>query len=109
MSEQTLGDVGSPTLPLGPPTGGPDKPGSKPDHVKWIGYAIPVSIVFVPPRRRVSLADPQNWWTPVPGADWRHPQGPGSSIRNKPDHPVVHVAWDSGSADAARGLRATSR
>jgi hypothetical protein len=47
VSEQTLGDVGSPTLPLGPPTGGPDKPGSKPDHVKWIGYAIPVSIVLI--------------------------------------------------------------
>ena len=34
------------------------------------------------------------WWTYVPGADWRHPQGPGSSIRKKPDHPVVHVAWE---------------
>ena len=80
-----------------------DYPGARPDLL------IPFSIVFVPPRRRVSLADPQNWWTPVPGADWRHPRGPGSSIRNKPDHPVVHVAWDSGSADAARGLRATRR
>jgi formylglycine-generating enzyme required for sulfatase activity len=28
-----------------------------------------------------------------PGANWRQPQGPGSSIRSKPDHPVVHVAW----------------
>src|SRR5262249_3411442 len=27
------------------------------------------------------------------GADWRHPYGPGSSIKGKDDHPVVHVAW----------------
>jgi len=54
---------------------------------------VPFSAVFVAPRHRVSLADPHNWWTPIRGADWRHPQGPGSSIRNKPDHPVVHLAW----------------
>ena len=41
----------------------------------------------------VSLTDPYNWWRPVQGADWRHPVGPGSSIRSIPDHPVVHVAW----------------
>jgi formylglycine-generating enzyme len=64
-----------------------DYPGAEPEML------VPFSAVFVPPRHRVSLADPHNWWIPVPGADWRHPQGPGSSIRNKPDHPVVHVAW----------------
>jgi formylglycine-generating enzyme required for sulfatase activity len=64
-----------------------DYPGARPELL------VPFSAVFVAPRHRVSLADPHNWWTPVPGADWRHPQGPGSSIRNRPDHPVVHVAW----------------
>ena len=54
---------------------------------------VPFSAVFVAPGRRVSLADPHNWWTAVPGASWRQPQGPGSSIRRKPDHPVVHVTW----------------
>jgi formylglycine-generating enzyme required for sulfatase activity len=49
--------------------------------------------VFVPPPHRVSLTDPYNWWKPVRGADWRHPVGPGSSIRSLPDHPVVHVTW----------------
>ncbi len=68
-----------------------DYPGARPDLL------VPFSAVFIAPRRRVSLADPGNWWTPVTGADWRHPQGPGSSVRGKPDHPVVHVAW----ADAA--------
>ena len=64
-----------------------DYPGARPDLL------VPFSAVFIAPRHRVSLADPSNWWTPVTGADWRHPQGPGSSIRSKPDHPVVHVAW----------------
>ena len=54
---------------------------------------VPFSTVFVAPGHRVSLADPYNWWKPVRGADWRHPSGPGSSIRTKPDHPVVHVTW----------------
>jgi formylglycine-generating enzyme required for sulfatase activity len=35
-----------------------------------------------------------NWWSYVPGADWRHPYGPGTSIRDRPDHPAVHLAWE---------------
>jgi len=77
-----------------------DYPGARPEML------VPFSTVFVPPPRRVSLADPYNWWTPVPGADWRHPQGPGSSIRNKPDHPVVHVAWTDIEAYAAWAAKA---
>jgi sulfatase modifying factor 1 len=64
-----------------------DYPGTQPELL------VPFSSVFVAPDHRVSLADPYNWWRPVPGANWRHPFGPGSSIRNKPDHPVVHVTW----------------
>ena len=46
-------------------------------------------------------AQPYNWWTYVPGADWRHPQGPDSSIkRTADDHPVVHVAWEDAAAYA---------
>ena len=62
-------------------------PGAQPELL------VPFSSVFVSPGRPVSLADPYNWWQAVPGADWRHPTGPGSSIRNRPDHPVVHVTW----------------
>jgi formylglycine-generating enzyme len=65
-----------------------DYPGAKPELL------IPASTVFVAPTHRVDLGNPYNWWTYVPGADWRHPQGPGSSIKKRPDHPVVHVAWD---------------
>jgi formylglycine-generating enzyme required for sulfatase activity len=35
-----------------------------------------------------------NWWTYIPGANWRHPDGPESDIADRLDHPVVHVAWD---------------
>ena len=38
--------------------------------------------------------DPLHWWTYVPGASWRQPQGPGSSVKRLPNHPVVHVAWE---------------
>ena len=72
-----------------------DYPGARPELL------VPFSTVFVPPSRPVSLADPYRWWVPVPGADWRHPLGPGSSIRSKPDHPVVHVAWADVAAYAA--------
>ena len=34
-----------------------------------------------------------SWWQYVPGADWRHPEGPDSSIEERMDHPVVHVSW----------------
>lgn len=53
----------------------------------------PSSVVFAEPTHEVDMHDHYNWWTYVPGADWRHPQGPGSSIRKRPDHPVVHLAW----------------
>ncbi|WP_371930284.1 formylglycine-generating enzyme family protein [Streptomyces poriferorum] len=33
------------------------------------------------------------WWREVPGADWRRPEGAGSDIADRMDHPVVHVSW----------------
>ncbi|KAG8007887.1 Sulfatase-modifying factor 1 [Nibea albiflora] len=33
------------------------------------------------------------WWLPVKGAYWRHPHGPDSNIKDRPDHPVLHVSW----------------
>ena len=69
-------------------------PGARPELL------AAASTVFVPPRHRVDLRDPYRWWIYVPGADWRHPQGPGSSIRRMPDHPVVHVAWEDVTAYA---------
>lgn len=33
------------------------------------------------------------WWVSVKGADWRHPDGPRSDIKDRPQHPAVHVSW----------------
>jgi formylglycine-generating enzyme len=69
----------------------------KPDAKDYPGAPaeklVPGSIVFTPPAGRVSLDDPFVWWRYVPGADWRHPEGPGSSIEEKDDHPVVQICW----------------
>jgi formylglycine-generating enzyme len=64
-----------------------DYPGAKPEML------VPASTVFRPPRHRVDLSNQYNWWAYVPGANWRQPQGPGSSIKKRPDHPVLHVSW----------------
>lgn len=61
----------------------------------------PSSIVFVPPPRPIGQGDPYRWWQYVPGADWRHPEGPGSSIKGRERHPVVHVAHADAEAYAA--------
>ncbi|HAV34662.1 MAG TPA: hypothetical protein DCX79_21895, partial [Planctomycetaceae bacterium] len=39
-----------------------------------------------------------SWWQYVPGASWRHPEGPESSIDDRMDHPVVHVSWPDAAA-----------
>ena len=52
------------------------------------------STVFRKPAGPVDLHNHYNWWAYVPGADWRHPHGPESSIARLKDHPVVHVALE---------------
>jgi formylglycine-generating enzyme required for sulfatase activity len=54
---------------------------------------VPGSLVFVQPTESVSGEDEQEWWRWVPGANWRHPEGPGSDIKDRMNHPVVHVCW----------------
>jgi formylglycine-generating enzyme required for sulfatase activity len=61
---------------------------------------VPGSLVFTPPAGRVRLDDYSQWWAWVPGSDWRHPEGPRSSIAGRDDHPVVHVSWDDAMAYA---------
>lgn len=58
------------------------------------------SIVFKPPAGKVSLENPLVWWQFVDGANWRHPDGPGSSIEGKEKHPVVQVSWNDAAAYA---------
>ena len=60
----------------------------------------PGSLVFSPPTHAVKLNNPLQWWRYVPGASWRQPEGPGSDIQNRLDHPVVHVTWEDAMAYA---------
>jgi sulfatase modifying factor 1 len=53
----------------------------------------PGSIVFTPPEGDVPLNDHLQWWAYVPGANWRHPEGPDSDLKDRENHPVVHMAW----------------
>jgi formylglycine-generating enzyme required for sulfatase activity len=69
-------------------------PGAKPELL------VPASVVFQKPRQRVDLKNHYNWWTYVPGANWRHPDGPASSLTGRGHHPVVHVAYEDAEAYA---------
>ncbi|MFN5326274.1 MAG: formylglycine-generating enzyme family protein [Bacteroidota bacterium] len=59
---------------------------------------VAASLVFVQQPAAVGLGDPSMWWTWKKGASWRHPQGPGSTIKGKENFPVVHVSWDDAMA-----------
>jgi len=71
-----------------------DYPGAKPELL------MPSSVMFRKADGPVDLRNPYNWWTYVPGADWRHPRGPRSSIDTLLDHPVVHIAFEDAQAYA---------
>ena len=55
---------------------------------------LPGALVFTPPEHAVPLTDVSQWWSWTTGADWRHPEGPASSLEGRWDHPVVMVAWE---------------
>ena len=61
---------------------------------------VPGALVFVGTDRPVPLDDWSQWWRYVPGASWRHPQGPGSDLADKDDHPVVQVSYEDALAYA---------
>ena len=62
-------------------------PGADPNDL------VPGARVFQRTAGPVPLDDYRQWWRFVPGASWRHPEGPGSSIDNRQDHPVVQVSY----------------
>lgn len=67
---------------------------------------VPGAMVFSPTAGPVDLGDWRNWWDWKPGAFWRKPFGPGSSIDGRMQHPVVHVAYEDATAYAEwAGLR----
>lgn len=76
----------------------------KPDPKDFPGVPeenlVPGSVVFTPPDQPVGLDNHFVWWTYVPGANWKHPEGPGSDLTGRERHPVVHVAYEDAEAYA---------
>lgn len=61
---------------------------------------VPGALVFHPTPGPVDLTDYHHWWHYQPGASWKHPAGPGSSIRGREKHPVVQIAYPDAEAYA---------
>jgi formylglycine-generating enzyme required for sulfatase activity len=61
---------------------------------------MPGSLVFRMTDGPVDTRDISNWWRWMPGASWRAPEGPSSSIAEREDHPVVQVAYEDADAYA---------
>src|SRR3546814_6416390 len=57
-------------------------------------------MVFIMPEKITGMADVMQWWHFIPGADWRHPEGPESSIEGRETHPVVQVSPEDAEAYA---------
>jgi formylglycine-generating enzyme len=72
-----------------------DFPGAPPENL------VPGSLVFTPTPGPVDLRHMSQWWVWTPGACWKHPAGPDSSLAGREGHPVVHVAYEDAQAYAA--------
>jgi len=70
-------------------------PGARPELL------TPGSAAFRMPGRPVRPRDLRDWWEYVPEAEWRHPEGPGSTIAEREFEPVIHVAYEDAAAYAA--------
>ena len=62
---------------------------------------VPGALVFCMTQGPVRLDDWHRWWSYVPGADWRHPLGPGSTLHGRELHPVTQVSFSDAAAYAA--------
>jgi formylglycine-generating enzyme required for sulfatase activity len=72
-----------------------DYPGADP------AVLVPGSLVFKKTAGPADLRDFRNWWEYVPGAYWKRPEGPGSTINGRDRHPVVHVTYEDAEAYAS--------
>jgi formylglycine-generating enzyme required for sulfatase activity len=62
---------------------------------------VPGSLVFRRTAGPVPLDDVRNWWEYVPGASWRRPGGPGTTVNGRDHHPVVHISYEDAQAYAS--------
>lgn len=58
------------------------------------------SLVFTGTTGPVDLRHLSQWWAWTPAANWRRPFGPGSTIGDRAEHPVVHIAYEDAEAYA---------
>jgi sulfatase modifying factor 1 len=71
-----------------------DFPGAPPENL------VAGAVVFSPPNHPVPLNNHFQWWQYVKGANWRHPEGPNSSLNGRGKYPVVHIAYEDAEAFA---------
>jgi formylglycine-generating enzyme required for sulfatase activity len=71
-----------------------DFPGAPPENL------VAGSVVFTPPPQAVALDNHYQWWSYVKGASWQHPEGPQSTVENRDDYPVTHIAYADAEAFA---------
>lgn len=69
-------------------------PGAPPENL------VAGSVVFTPPAENIPLDNHYTWWRYEHGANWRHPEGPHSSIEGRGNYPVVHIAYEDAQAYA---------
>jgi sulfatase modifying factor 1 len=86
-------EIGYATVAERPPDPA-DFPGAPPENLRA------GSLVFARTRGPVDLRHIDQWWVWTPGACWRHPEGPGSTLAGRMEHPVVHLAHDDAHAYA---------
>lgn len=72
-----------------------DFPGAPPQNL------VPGSLVFTPTPGPVDLRHLSQWWTWTPGACWSRPEGARTTVDDRRDHPVVHIAHEDAAAYAA--------
>ena len=71
-----------------------DFPGAPPENL------VAGSVIFTAPDHPVPLDNHFQWWSYMPGANWRHPLGPRSDLKGKETYPVVHIAYEDAEAYA---------
>jgi len=60
----------------------------------------PGAMVFFMPKKVVGMEDVSQWWRYVPGANWRHPEGPKTDLQGRGKYPAVHISFDDAQAYA---------
>ena len=69
-----------------------DFPGAPPENL------VAGAVFFSPPDHPVPLNGHYQWWSYIPGANWKHPEGPKSNLKGREKSPVVDIAYEDAAA-----------